>query len=111
MLDGLLENALRVTPAGAPIVLAAVPSTGPDGRRLVVAEVRDGGPGLTEDDLAVAFQRSALYERYRGLRQVGTGLGLAIVAGLVSRLGGSVRSGPRPGGRGPLHGAATGDRA
>ena len=42
-------------------------------------EVRDGGPGLTADDLTVAFDRSALYERYRGVRQVGTGLGLALV--------------------------------
>ncbi|HST49905.1 HAMP domain-containing sensor histidine kinase [Jatrophihabitans sp.] len=96
VLDGLLENALRVTPAGAPIVLAARTEPGPDGRGLAVAEVRDGGPGLTEDDLAVAFQRSALYQRYRGVRQVGTGLGLAIVAGLVGRLGGTVEAGRAP---------------
>ena len=70
--------------------------TGPDGRPWAVAEVRDGGPGLSEDDLAVAFQRSALYERYRGVRQVGTGLGLAIVAGLVGRLGGTVEAGHAP---------------
>jgi signal transduction histidine kinase len=93
VLDGLLENALRVTPAGAPIVLAVRTE---HGDRQVVAEVRDGGPGLTEDDLTVAFQRSALYERYRGLRQVGTGLGLAIVAGLVSRLGGTIEAGRAP---------------
>jgi two-component system sensor histidine kinase BaeS len=88
VLDGLLENALRVTPAGRPIVLAGRP----DGRA-VVLEVRDGGPGLREDDLAVAFQRSVLYERYRGERQVGTGLGLAIVHRLVTRLGGTVEAG------------------
>jgi len=96
VLDGLLENALRVTPAGAPIVLAARLEPAPDGRPVAVAEVRDGGPGLTEDDLAVAFQRSALYQRYRGVRQVGTGLGLAIVAGLVGRLGGRVEAGRAP---------------
>jgi two-component system, OmpR family, sensor kinase len=44
----------------------------------------------------VAFQRSALYERYRGVRQVCTGLGLAIVAGLVSRLGGTIEAGRAP---------------
>jgi two-component system sensor histidine kinase BaeS len=96
VLDGLLENALRVTPAGAPIVLAVRAEQAVDRRRLVVAEVRDGGPGLTEDDLTVAFERSALYERYRGLRQVGTGLGLAIVAGLVSRLGATIEAGRAP---------------
>ena len=52
-----MENALRVTPAGAPIVLAV--RTEPDGR--ACAEVRDGGPGLSDDDLAVAFHRSELY--------------------------------------------------
>lgn len=90
-LDGLFDNALRVTPAGRPIVLAVRPAvdpaTGP------VVEVRDGGPGLSDDDLAVAFEQGALYERYRGVRQVGTGLGLAIVHGLVTRLGGRVEAG------------------
>ena len=58
--------------------------------------MRDGGPGLTEDDLAVAFERSALYDRYRGVRRVGTGVGLALVAGLVARLGGQVQAGHAP---------------
>jgi two-component system sensor histidine kinase BaeS len=88
VLDGLLENALRVTPAERPIVLAG--RAAPDA---VVLEVRDGGPGLSDDDLRVAFDRSALYERYRGVRQVGTGLGLAIVHRLVERLGGRVEAG------------------
>jgi two-component system OmpR family sensor kinase len=87
-LDGLFDNALRVTPQGAPIVLVA--------RRepaAVLVEVRDGGPGLRDEDLAVAFERSALYDRYRGGRQVGTGLGLAIVHGLVTRVGGTIEAG------------------
>lgn len=92
ILDGLLENALRVTPAGRPIVLAV----GPDAAA-VVAEVRDGGPGLSDDDLAVAFRRSELYNRYR-VRQVGTALGLAIVQSLTTRLGGTVQAGHAPGG-------------
>lgn len=91
--DGLLENALRVSPAGAPIILAVRREHAPDGRAFGVLEVRDGGPGLAEQDLAVAFERSVLYERYRGVRQVGTGLGLAIVDGLVRRLGGTVAAG------------------
>ncbi len=96
VLDGLLENALRVTPGGAPIVLAVRGEYLPSGQPVAVVEVRDGGPGLADEDLAVAFEHSVLYERYRGLRQVGTGLGLAIVQGLVSRLGGTVEAGHAP---------------
>jgi two-component system sensor histidine kinase BaeS len=88
VLDGLAENALRVTPEGQPIVLA-VPAPG-------VLQVRDGGPGLRPEDLPVAFERSVLYERYRGVRQVGTGLGLVLVGTLVARLGGTVEAGHAP---------------
>lgn len=88
VLDGLFDNALRVTPSGSVIVLAAKNAPG-----TAIVEVRDGGPGLTDADLAVAFEQGALHERYRGIRQVGTGLGLAIVHGLVQRLGGSIEAG------------------
>jgi two-component system OmpR family sensor kinase len=89
VLDGLLENALRITPAGAPVVVGV--GTEPDGRARL--EVRDGGPGLRPEDLPVAFERGELYRRYRGVRQVGTGLGLAIVARLVTRQGGTIEAG------------------
>ncbi len=59
-------------------------------------EVRDGGPGFTDADLAVVFERGALYERYRGIRKVGSGLGLALAAGLVRRLGGGIEAGHAP---------------
>ncbi|MHB2024081.1 MAG: HAMP domain-containing sensor histidine kinase, partial [Mycobacteriales bacterium] len=88
ILDGLAENALRVTPKGAPIVFALRAEAD-----AAVLEVRDGGPGLSDDDLAVAFERSALHDRYRAQRRVGTGVGLALIAGLARRLGGSAEAG------------------
>lgn len=91
ILDGLAENALRVTPSGRPIVFAVMPAP-----HEVLLQVRDGGPGLTEDDCRVAFDRSALYDRYRGVRRVGTGVGLALVAGLAARLGGQAEAGHSP---------------
>ncbi|MFI5936539.1 sensor histidine kinase [Actinoplanes sp. NPDC051494] len=91
VIDGLCENALRVVPAGKPLVL--VVRAGPDGG---VVEVRDGGPGLTDDDLAVAFQRGALQQRYRHVRRTGSGLGLALAARLVARLGGTIAAGHAP---------------
>jgi two-component system sensor histidine kinase BaeS len=84
-----------VTPSGAPIVFA-VRTEGAASAAVATVEVRDGGPGLTPDDLAVAFEHSALYERYRGIRRVGTGVGLALVAGLAERLGGSPAAGSAP---------------
>jgi two-component system sensor histidine kinase BaeS len=91
IIDGLAENALRVTPAGRPIVFFVGASTSE-----AIMQVRDGGPGLTEDDCKVAFDRSALYDRYRGVRRVGTGVGLALVAGLTARLGGRAAAGRSP---------------
>jgi signal transduction histidine kinase len=91
VLDGLCENALRVVPAGAPLVLAAHAGTD-----AAILEVRDGGPGFTDDDLRVAFERGALNRRYRGIRKVGSGLGLALAARLVGRLGGRISAGHAP---------------
>jgi two-component system sensor histidine kinase BaeS len=91
VLDGLLENALRVVPDGAPVVIAVRPS-----HVDAVMEVRDGGPGFTDADLAVAFDRGALYERYKGVRKVGSGLGLALASRLVRRLGGRIEAGHAP---------------
>jgi two-component system, OmpR family, sensor kinase len=86
LLDGLIGNALRVVPAGAPVVLAAR-TGGVDGPEV---EVRDGGPGLEPEDEAVAFDRGALRDRYRTTRPVGSGLGLAIAGRLAARLGGAI---------------------
>jgi signal transduction histidine kinase len=91
VVDGLCENALRIVPPGAPLILAARP--GPYGG---IVEVRDGGPGFTDDDLAVAFERGALNQRYKGIRKVGSGLGLALAARLVARLGGTIEAGHAP---------------
>jgi signal transduction histidine kinase len=86
VLDGLLENALRLTPTGRPVVLALHD----------VVQVRDGGPGLSEEDYRVAFRKGALHAKYERSRPVGTGVGLALVHGLVTRLGGTIEAGPAP---------------
>ncbi|GAB2742790.1 HAMP domain-containing sensor histidine kinase [Sinomonas soli] len=91
LLDGLVENALRAAPAGAPVVLAGRREPG-----AVVLEVRDGGPGLSEEDVDRAFDRGALRDRYAGERRVGTGLGLSIASRLASRLGAELAAGHAP---------------
>jgi signal transduction histidine kinase len=89
VLDGLAENALRITPPGSPLVLAALDEG--------ALQVRDGGPGLSDEDYAVLFERGALHDRYRGRRPTGTGgIGLALAHGLVTRMGGTISAGPAP---------------
>jgi len=90
IIDGLLENALRVVPPQAPLVLALYQTN------VAVLEVRDGGPGFTDEDLAVAFERGALSRRYQGVRKVGSGLGLALAARLSRRLGAHIEAGHAP---------------
>lgn len=89
VLTNLLENALRVTPAGGRVTVTIDNS---------LAVVRDTGPGLTEDDLPRAFDRFYLHERYRSDSAVGSGLGLAIVRELVQAMGGEVTADSAPGG-------------
>ncbi|WP_409491613.1 histidine kinase dimerization/phospho-acceptor domain-containing protein [Amycolatopsis sp. cmx-11-12] len=91
VVDGLAENALRVTPAGAPIVFSL---TSFEGQALLA--VRDGGPGLAPEDYPVAFDRGVLHKRYRDSRPVGSGIGLALAHGLVTRMGGTLTAGPAP---------------
>jgi two-component system sensor histidine kinase BaeS len=91
IIDNLAENALRVSPSGSVIVMAVRRETD-----CGVVEIRDSGPGLTEDDLSVAFEPGVLHERYRGERPVGTGLGLALVGRLARGLGGRAEAGTAP---------------
>jgi two-component system OmpR family sensor kinase len=98
VLDNLLSNAIRVTPPGHPVLLAA--RALPDGR--VEAVVADRGPGVAQEDLPHTFERGYLWARYRGTRTVGSGLGLAIVKGLCDAMGVAIWAEETPGGGGGL---------
>jgi two-component system sensor histidine kinase BaeS len=88
IVSNLVENALRLTPAGGEVRVVAEPG---------VLRVEDTGPGLAEVDTERAFERFYLHERYGRERQVGTGLGLAIVKELALAMGGDVEVESRPG--------------
>lgn len=81
--SNLIENALRLTPAGGAVTVSAQPG------QIAVA---DTGPGLASEDLPHAFDRFYLYNRYRSERAVGSGLGLAIVKELTTAMGGDVHA-------------------
>ena len=78
MLDNLIENALRYSPAGGRVTIG----WRSDGRRVRIA-VDDEGPGIDEDESERVFERF-----YRGSAsggQDGTGLGLNVVEALARR--------------------------
>jgi signal transduction histidine kinase len=84
ILSNLLENALRYSPSGTEITLAA--ERGP---QEVLISVTDQGPGLSAED------RERLFEPfYRGERKKeevqGQGLGLPIARSVVQELGGEL---------------------
>jgi signal transduction histidine kinase len=81
--SNLVENALRLTPAGGSVTVVT---------HAGAITVRDTGPGLAAEDLPRAFDRFYLFDRYRSERAVGSGLGLAIVKELSAAMGGEVRA-------------------
>jgi two-component system, OmpR family, sensor kinase len=87
--SNLVENALRLTPAGGSVQVRIGPG---------MIAVRDSGPGLAAEDLPRAFERFYLHDRYRSERAVGSGLGLAIVKELITAMGGQVSASGSPGG-------------
>jgi signal transduction histidine kinase len=82
----LLDNAVRLAPAGSRIRLA----TGSEGNRAWIA-VADEGPGISPDDQAHVFDRFWRADKARARADGGTGLGLAIVRQIVESHGGEVR--------------------
>ena len=88
LLGNLVENALRITPPGGRVCVAARPGE---------VTVEDTGLKLRPEELPHAFERFYLHERYGREREVGTGLGLAIVKELAEGMGGSVSVESEPG--------------
>ena len=82
VLDNLLVNAARHTPAGGHIEVAVSRSRDGSG---VMLEVRDDGSGIPAELLPHIFERFA-----RGPDSEGSGLGLAIAADVVEAHGGSI---------------------
>ena len=89
VLLNLVENALKFTPPGGRIELAAHG----EGTSLVVLEVRDTGSGIPAEDLPHVFDRfyRADPSRTRTFSPVGgSGLGLSIARELIEAHGGTI---------------------
>jgi two-component system, OmpR family, sensor histidine kinase BaeS len=85
VMDNLISNALRYTPAGGKIVLAAKVV---DGK--VELSVQDTGMGIEPAELPFIFDRFHRIEKSRHSEEGESGLGLAIVKALLESQGGTV---------------------
>lgn len=83
ILTNLVDNALRYTPPGGRVTVAAHH----EGRDTVI-EVRDTGSGIPAEHLPRLFERFYRVDPSRSRAEGGTGLGLAIVKHLVEAHGG-----------------------
>ena len=85
-LHNLMANAIRHSPPGSTVFLAAF--RGPGG---ITLEVRDRGEGIPKPFLATLGQRFVRTDASRSRRRGGTGLGLAIVKGIAKLHGAALQ--------------------
>lgn len=109
----LLDNAIKYTPAGGTITLAAWAERSapfhpsPSSRRpqhadhpegpAVAIQVRDTGQGIPPEHLPRIFERFYRVESTRSQRPGGAGLGLSLVQAIVTAYGGRVTVQSEPG--------------
>jgi two-component system phosphate regulon sensor histidine kinase PhoR len=94
VLENLVDNAIKYTPAGGRVALTTLP--GPEGSARI--EVADNGPGIAPEHQARIFERFYRVDKARSRELGGTGLGLSIVRHLAEGMGASVSVESEPGG-------------
>lgn len=92
--DNLVSNAVKYSPPGATIHLAA--ARAPDAASARIC-VRDEGPGVRADEMPRLFEKYTCLSARPTAGEPSTGLGLAIVKELIQRLGGRVWCESEPG--------------
>jgi signal transduction histidine kinase len=96
VLINVLANALSYTPRGGAVTLSTALRR-LDDTAWVTIEMRDTGPGITEQDLPHIFEpfyRGAVASDYR---TPGTGVGLTIAQRMLEQMGGRITVESQPG--------------
>ena len=88
----LVDNAVRYTPSGGKVEIAAVPADG-----WVEISVQDSGPGIALADAERVFEPFVRLEDARAKQAEGAGLGLAIARSIVAAHGGALTLESTPG--------------
>jgi signal transduction histidine kinase len=84
----LLDNAVKYTPSGGKVSLAATRPVGESGKVLIT--VADTGPGVPQADQEKIFERFYRLDQSRSREAGGAGLGLAIARAIAQAHGGSI---------------------
>lgn len=87
VISNLLDNAIRHSPDGAPVLLGAKGN----GDRVRI-EVTDRGPGIAEEEVSRVFERFYRSDVARSYHEGGSGLGLSIARWIVDLHGGDIRA-------------------
>jgi two-component system, OmpR family, phosphate regulon sensor histidine kinase PhoR len=85
ILDNLVDNAIKYTPAGGHVTIRWRPGDG-----VTRIEVEDTGIGIGDEHRKRVFERFYRVDKARSRELGGTGLGLSIVKHLVQSFGGKV---------------------
>jgi two-component system, OmpR family, sensor kinase len=98
--ENVIRNAVRYSPAGATVSIAAHALSGESSRPdRIEVRVTDRGPGVPEKDLGLIFEPFYRVDAARGHGgSGGEGLGLAIAARAVALHGGGIEARNAPGG-------------
>ncbi len=80
VLDNLLSNALKFSPAGATVHVSIEPDPAAGGIRVAV---KDAGPGIAPEDLPHIFNRFYQGRRQGAQTMAGSGVGLALAKKIV----------------------------
>lgn len=94
VLTNLVDNAIKYTPAGGRVHVAARHDTQGDDRGVRI-DVTDTGAGISAHDLPRIWER--LYRGDRSRTERGLGLGLSLVRAIVAAHGGTVDVAAEPG--------------
>ncbi len=85
VLRNLIGNAVKFTPKGGQVTVAASPVDG----KLQVS-VQDSGPGITAENLTAIFEKFQQGNHKGAHTRPGTGLGLAIAKNIITSHGGEI---------------------
>ncbi|HHI92725.1 MAG TPA: HAMP domain-containing histidine kinase [Gammaproteobacteria bacterium] len=91
VLDNLIENALRYTPAGGRITLSLA-----DAHDNIIVKVADTGRGIPANEIDHIFDRFYRLEKNRAASATNAGLGLSIAKRIIDLHGSTIQAASKP---------------